>query len=290
MTDDTEGHALIQLGDLDQLCAMDSAITSQNVTAIVERTVSMWHLAHRNGELCEVLEWGIIYSLRATVIPSGVHAGKAKWQVTILDPRYPLALTWEEFCINHLGMSPGEASNKKRNWEIYRIDMGYGLIDLLIAGVQRLNVARATIAGCMNAKPVVFPEKLLLAVFGEPHVCLACGEHAWFTERVPEQCPHCGADYQYRPPATVVEVKDIIAKLKGGSPERARVEADIEETEESITVLPYFVDSDGNRYVLPAWSVPILEAGQCAELGGVPDDVREELARWMRGRFKEITQ
>jgi hypothetical protein len=284
----SEEHALIQLGDLEQLYALDQTITSETAPAVVERTVSMWNAIHRNGQLCEVLQWGIIYSLRATVIPSGPDAGKAKWQVTQLDPRYPLSLTWEEFCINHLDMSPGEASNKKRNWEIYRIDLGYGLIDLLIAGVQRLNVARATIAGCMKDSPPVFPEKLLTAVFGEPHVCLACSEHAWFTDRVPETCPHCDADYQYLEPATVAEVKDIIARLKGEPPGKARVEADVEETDDALTVLPFFVDSDGNRYTLPAWSVPILETGQASELGGVPMDVKDELARWMRGRFKEI--
>jgi hypothetical protein len=286
----SDKYALVQLGDLDQLHALDQEITSETAPAVVDRTVSMWHQAHRNGELCEVLQWGIIYSLRATVIPSGEHAGKAKWQITILDPRYPLALTWEEFCINHLGMSPGEASNKKRNWEIYKRDLGYDLIDLLIAGVQRLNVARAMIADCAKKTPVIFPEKLLTAVFGEPHICLACQEHVWFTDRVPETCPHCEAGYQYLEPATVTEVKAIISKLKGNPPDKPHVQADIEETDDALTVLPFFVDGQGNRYTLPAWSVPILATGQGGDLGGIPEEAKEALAKWMRGRFKEIAQ
>lgn len=280
--------ALVQMSDIDRLFALDQGITSENAVAVIEKTVSMWNAVHQNGALCETLTWGIIYSLRMTVITSGEHAGKAKWQVVQLDPRYPLALTWEEFCLHHLDMNPSEASNKKRNWEIYFVELGYGLIDLLIAGVQRLNVARSTMINCMKAHPVVFPEKLLLAVFGEPHICIKCGSHTYFTEAVPEECPHCEQAYQYREPATVAEVKDLIAELKGKPSTKPHVEADIEESDDALTVLPFFVDSDGNRYMLPAWSVPILETGQHSELGGVPEDVRGELAKWMRSRFKEV--
>ena len=233
--------ALVQMSDIDRLFALDKDITSANAVAVVERTISMWNSVHLNGALCEVWTWGIIYSFRMTVITSGEHAGKAKWQVAQLDPRYALALTWEEFCLHHLDMGPSEASNKKRNWEIYKIELGYGLIDLLIAGVQRLNVARSTMIQCMKGSPVVFPEKLLVAVFGEPHICTKCGAHTYFTEAVPKACPHCAQDYQYREPATVADVKAIIEELKGAPGTKPHVEGDVEESDDALTVLPFFI-------------------------------------------------
>ena len=279
--------ALIQVSDLDRLFALDSQISSANLPAVVEQTVGLWRAVHGNGDLLEIVKWGLIYSLKMTVVTDGHHASKAKWQVTQLRDR-PFARTWVEFCAEHLDMSPSEASNKKRNWEIYHIELGYPLVDLLIAGVQRLNVARATLNDCLKSVPQIFPEKLLVGVFGRPHVCLACRADVPFADRVPLTCPACEQGYQYQEPLTVFAVKDLIDELKDHPDTAPHVEADIEESDDLFTVLPYFVDSGGERYTLPAWDVPILADGQASTLGGIPAEVVGEFAKWVKARFKAV--
>ena len=280
--------SLVRIDNLNRVLALDAEISSANMPAVVEQTVSLWSAVHQSGAVAEIIEWGLIYSLRTTVILDGEHAGKAKWQVTQLNPLFPLAKTWVEFCLTHLDMGPGEASNKKRNWEIFHIELAYNLIDMLIAGIQRLNVARATLAACLKGSPPVFPEKLLFAVFGDPHTCLSCEERVSFSIDVPETCPHCGEVYAHLEPQTVAVVKAIVQELKARPDTKPHVEADLEQSEEKVVVLPYFIDSTGQRYALPAWEVPVLGAGADVGLGGVPEDAISEFMRWVRGRFPEM--
>lgn len=53
--------------------------------------------------------------------------------------------TWEMYCEQHLGLSSAQASNLKRNFQVYVQRCGWTVEEMLQAGGSRLNVARSTV-------------------------------------------------------------------------------------------------------------------------------------------------
>jgi len=267
--------------EIERIIVLDQSAKESDVPSLIKRTRAMWVESDRAGDYYEVAKWALLASLKNTVIGEGPDQGKAKWQVTKIKPEEQLSLTWEEYCYNHLGMTPSEASNKKRNWEVYADQIGYGFRDLVRAGVQRLNIARSCFAKGLQTQALVD------GVFGRHNVCSECGAEVVMDYRnPPKECPECGKPFVPVAPAKVALVQlevDAIKNANKDQTEPVRVQADLERDGDTLILLP-FIQLGEDRYNLPSWEIPILADDEVGQ--GVPTEILEEIMKFFRKKFK----
>lgn len=268
---------LVRQDTLEKVLALDLVAHEQTDPALLESSRELWIGAQSYGDLCEIVKWAMIYSYKTTILDNG----KPKWQSTRINQDRGFALTWAEFCLVHLGISESEASNKKRNWEVFAVEFGYKIGDLIRAGVQRLNVSRVIFDKGLQT------DELITAVFGRPHVCTACGSFVVFDNVPPETCPECGADFVPVHPKTVVEVQDIVDRIKAKKQAEdapVRIEGDLEVGDDLIMVCPWLIVGD-QKVELPAYEVPILGKNEVSDLPGVPVLFRDALVKRLKKGF-----
>lgn len=273
---------------------------------------AMWPMVQQVGDAADVAKAALVYSLYETTVEDQQGIPRAKWELTRLvqnpwfdaekDPPdealLSVASTWDEFCLVHLGMHKSTASKYKRVWQVYHKRLGYGLDDLVKAGVFALGAAVGTLDRQLRAGEGV-DQRLITALFGSPTTCSACSEYVPFLpDAPPPKCPHCGEDYQgtqrWSGPRIVLLLNQIKQEMQGGEPQElgkldmfASLEHSFDDDGEvaAVSLLAECGVGKDERSSLPGWEINIIsDDAPIGELG-IRQSHLKSLEAWLRRKF-----
>jgi len=264
----------------------------------IPATQSLWPVLDRADDASFVGKSALVYDLSQTIVKAESGELQPKWRVTPLvkgeDGEYhlPSAETWEEYCLVHLGMHFSTASAYKRIWEVYVERLGWGLDDLVRAGKSKL---AASVGEVARQYPDV-DQRLLNVLRGDEHTCSLCREYVAYDEELPEDCPHCGQEFEPMEPGTFANTLATLQEIRPRpevAPGEFKVGFDIqvvfgdEDEISGLSILPQC--ALGNVVsTLPLWEIPVVDDDMPGEPLGVRRSQAARLHAWLKNRLPEV--
>lgn len=274
---------------LRQILDMDTDKTSALATIpLIQELVPLFRSA---GTKAEVGLAALVYSLAVTKVVTPDGQVRAKWELTSLTKDkegewIPLAATWADFCLTHLGLDPSTASRYKRIWGVFSRDLGFDHTDLARAGIHNLRMALPVVARMYPA--IDLP--LLQALGLRRSRCRRCGDDTAL-EGV-EICPSCGEKYG---PVPGGDPAAVALRLKQLKPEQEvdgiKVLPDLQPVLQDGKVVGWVVTPqvwiEGDLLVsyVGAWSIDIIPDDSPKDALGVRQRHSAAFHLWLRRRF-----
>ena len=288
---------------LQDILARDSDRAMAIVT--IPTIQAMWPRLQEVGDAADVCKAALVYSLSETTVEDENGVPRAKWEVTkiAIDPAQddpdeelmPYSATWTEFCLVHLGMAKSTASKYKRIWQVYHEKLGYGLDDLLMAGVFKLGISVGILSKMIKRGEGINP-RLITALFGSSTTCSACNGYVPFTGDAPSICPLCDEDYQGVQPWSGSRTLLLVQQLRGKREEEGPISLDV------FASLEHSFDDNGavagfsvlvecvvgeTKSSLPPWEINVLDDDNENDLG-IKRSQLPLLTAWLRRKFPGI--
>ena len=273
---------------LRQILDMDTDKTSALATIpLIQELVPLFRNA---GTKAEVGLAALVYSLYTTRVVTPDGKVQAKWELCSLakDKKgewIPLAATWADFCLTHLGLDPSTASRHKRIWGVFNRDLGFDHNDLAEAGISNLRLAVGTVARMYPA--IDLP--LLTALFGSEHTCAGCGAEQ---ENSAPYCQSCGEEFKPTPPGGPAAV---ILRLKQLKPEQEadgiKVLPDLQPVLQDSKVVGWvvtpqvWIEGDSLVSYIGPWTIDIIPDGSPKDALGVRETHASAFAKWLKRRL-----
>lgn len=243
-----EEKGLVLLSELDILSNWDRSITSRDSVELCQRSGALVSAAVKSEDYTFLIKAWACWSFYETII-----GNKQKWQMTrIINPRTgeipPLAESWVEFGMNHLGMAKSTVSGYKSIWSTYVEKLEIDLSRLALAGKSKLLVAQGLIKDMWPGQN----QELLNALF-DPDVTLATLTS--IVQRLRNEMDDKKDDDD--------EEESDIGSFEG--------DLRYDDSLKTIHWVGWFIHN-GNKYPLREWVVDVLNENVVGE--GVPDQIR----------------
>jgi hypothetical protein len=275
---------------------LDSQEDRRAAAESIPATQALWAIVQEADDASFVGKSALIYDLYATMVDVLGERPRPKWTQTPLagDENLPMSKTWEEYCLTHLGMHFSTASGYRRIWEVFRVRMGYSLEEMLRAGKSKLSTAVGEVA---REYPQV-DERLVGVLFGDEHACVHCEQYVAFENgEPPEDCPHCGQEFEGTEPGTLANTMATIQQLKNERqpalpPAEFKIGFDIEVNYEgseieSLTVLPQCALGEMVSF-LPPWEIVTIDDDAPPGEFGVRRSQADRFYAWLRHKLPEV--
>jgi len=275
---------------VDDILAADSGGPDMALTSL-PAIAALWPALEAGEGVAAVCKAALIWSLKHVVVQDSGRFSK-KWQAAQIAPGEPLARSWPEFCVVHLAMDAGTVSAYDRIWEVYHVALGYGMEDMVKAGVFRLKAAGPLLERLW--KEDVVEERLTRALFGAEDVCAGCGG---YVSQATATCPHCGDAFKPVPVASRRELVGVVKAVRdeyfpgsrSDAPDLdvlASVEYEYDEVEDDgLRVKVYRVLADakleGVTSALPPWEVPVIADDAPEGALGIRSSHQDAFRRWL---------